>query len=121
MSGHRNFRELRDELVEKVGEERLAEYTRQAIEQYKAAVNPIDGWFDMGVRQGASHMIVERGEKDPSRVAPTFLSEHKYAVWHVEAIQGTPGRIYGVYNLRKPKEPQLAAGDNAWDLQDTPA
>lgn len=63
-------------------------------------------------------MIIERVDSD--RAFPTFVINHKYAVWHVEAVKSVrPTAIYGVYNLRKPKEPQLAMGSRAWDLEDT--
>jgi hypothetical protein len=70
----------------------------------------ISAWFDQGVRQGATHMLVVSDsfsyEYYPAYVEKGQDPRKNEQELNAESMQG----VIEVYNLSLPKEPQLAEG-----------
>lgn len=90
-----------------------------------ASVEVLSGWFDDGVSMGATHMVVKRDWFDGAAY-PVYPKSHADAQDVVTASEDRRGHttvadsVLEVYNLRKPKAPQMVPFKRVWDLEDTP-
>jgi hypothetical protein len=82
----------------------------------------LSAWFDVGVEQGKTHMVVRcdsfdfRGGESDGCCYRIYCDSGEQAR---KAASGGGDRLMEVYNLRKPKDPQFAVG-RVFDYDDVP-
>lgn len=79
------------------------------------SVHEIAAWFDAGVRDGATHMLVVVDEFDHDDY-PVYVAAGTDPQAEVDRFDSSSmQRVMEVYNLTKPKQPQLASR-RVWDV-----